>query len=167
VTKVNSEKMMIQIIDISDKMLYNEVRAEQSFFTLMNAAVSHELRNPLASLIGGIETMKTFLENISQIIQTSKSEYSDELQQIYVGMMNCCQKMTSSANIIDFFVHDILDYTILTNDDKNFIKDLSIFDIREAVNQILVIIEDKAIMKKITMKTKYRGFRKRFNVKTD
>ena len=81
--------------------------------------------------------------------------------------MNCCQKMTSSANIIDFFVHDILDYTILTNDDKNFIKDLSIFDIREAVNQILVIIEDKAIMKKITMKTKYRGFRKRFNVKTD
>ena len=64
VTRVNSEKMMIQIIDISDKMLYNEVRAEQSFFTLMNAAVSHELRNPLASLIGGIETMKTFLENI-------------------------------------------------------------------------------------------------------
>ena len=65
VTKVNSEKLMIQIIDISDKMLYNEVRAEQSFFTLMNAAVSHELRNPLASLIGGIEAMKDFLENVS------------------------------------------------------------------------------------------------------
>ena len=82
-------------------------------------------------------------------------------------MMNCCQKMTSSANIIDFFVHDILDYTILTNDDKNFIKDLSVFDIRDAVNQILVIIEDKAIMKKISMKTKFRGFQKKFNVKTD
>ena len=75
--------------------------------------------------------------------------------------------MTSSANIIDFFVHDILDYTILTNDHKNFIKDLSIFDIREAVNQILGIIEDKALMKKIGIKTKYRGFRKKFNVKTD
>ena len=75
--------------------------------------------------------------------------------------------MTSSANIIDFFVHDILDYTILTNDDKNFTKDLSVFDIREAVNQILVIIEDKAIMKNISMKTKYRGFRKKFNIKTD
>ena len=75
--------------------------------------------------------------------------------------------MTSSANIIDFFVHDILDYTILTNDDKNFIKDLTIFDIRDAVNQILVIVEDKASMKNISMKTEYRGFRKKFNIKTD
>ena len=43
---------------MSDKMLYNEAKAEQSFATLMNAAVSHELRNPLSSLISGIETMK-------------------------------------------------------------------------------------------------------------
>ena len=45
-------KFLIQIIDMSDKMLYNEVKAEQSFLTLINATVSHELRNPLASLIG-------------------------------------------------------------------------------------------------------------------
>lgn len=45
-------KTLIQIIDMSDKMLYNEVKAEQSFLTLINATVSHELRNPLASLIG-------------------------------------------------------------------------------------------------------------------
>lgn len=42
-------------------MLYNEVKAEQSFLTLINAAVSHELRNPLNALIGGVETMKGFL----------------------------------------------------------------------------------------------------------
>lgn len=35
-------------------MLYNEVNAEQKFKTLMNAAISHELRNPLSALIGGI-----------------------------------------------------------------------------------------------------------------
>ena len=46
------EKVLIQIIDVSDKMLYNEVKAEQTFLTLINAAVSHELRNPLSSLIG-------------------------------------------------------------------------------------------------------------------
>ena len=49
---VNSSKKLIQIIDMSDKMLYNEVKAEQTFLTLINATVSHELRNPLASLIG-------------------------------------------------------------------------------------------------------------------
>jgi hypothetical protein len=45
-------KIMIQIIDSSDKMLYSEVSAEKSFLALINAAVSHELRNPLSSLIG-------------------------------------------------------------------------------------------------------------------
>ena len=48
----DSEKILIQIIDMSDKILYNKVKAEKSFLALINAAVSHELRNPLSSLIG-------------------------------------------------------------------------------------------------------------------
>lgn len=42
---------MIQIIDVSDKLLYDEAKAEQEFLILINATVSHELRNPLNSLI--------------------------------------------------------------------------------------------------------------------
>ena len=48
----DGQKYLIQIIDMSDKILYNEVKAEQSFLTLINAAISHELRNPLNSLVG-------------------------------------------------------------------------------------------------------------------
>lgn len=48
----SAQKFLIQIIDMSDKILYNEAKAEQSFLTLINAAISHELRNPLNSLIG-------------------------------------------------------------------------------------------------------------------
>jgi signal transduction histidine kinase len=51
----DSDKMLIQVIDMSDKILYAEVKAEKSFLALINAAVSHELRNPLSSLIGQIE----------------------------------------------------------------------------------------------------------------
>lgn len=55
-TGINLEKKkhkrhLIQIINISDKILYNEVKAENFFATLINAAISHELRNPLNSLI--------------------------------------------------------------------------------------------------------------------
>ena len=46
------QKVLLQIIDVNDKILYNEAKAEQSFLTLINAAISHELRNPLNSLIG-------------------------------------------------------------------------------------------------------------------
>jgi nitrogen-specific signal transduction histidine kinase len=47
----NEQKVLLQVIDISDKMLYNEVKAEKSFLTLISATVSHELRNPLQSLL--------------------------------------------------------------------------------------------------------------------
>lgn len=49
-------KVLVQLIDVSDKMLYNEVKAEQQFLALINAAISHELRNPLSSMI--IEVMQ-------------------------------------------------------------------------------------------------------------
>ena len=45
------EKFLLQIIDMSNKVLYNKSLAEKSFLTLINAAVSHELSNPLNSLI--------------------------------------------------------------------------------------------------------------------
>lgn len=47
-----SEEFLIQVIDISDKMLYNDAKAEQQFLEMINGAVSHELRNPLNSMIG-------------------------------------------------------------------------------------------------------------------
>ena len=49
-------------------MLYNEVKAEKSFLTLINAAVSHELRNPLNSLVGQVSSMIQFFDEFMNII---------------------------------------------------------------------------------------------------
>jgi len=43
---------VVQLVDISDKMMLTEAKAEQSMLEMVNAMVSHELRNPLNSLIG-------------------------------------------------------------------------------------------------------------------
>lgn len=40
-------KTMIQVIDISQSILYEQVNAENQFLAITNATVSHELRNPL------------------------------------------------------------------------------------------------------------------------
>ena len=42
--------------------------------------------------------------------------------------------MSSAAKFIDYFVHDILDYTILSDDQKLFKKDMQIFDVKESIN---------------------------------
>lgn len=67
---------------------------------------------------------------------------------------------------VDFFVHDILDFTILNKDEKNFTKNISVFDIKLAVQQIIDILEDKTVMKKIKVKTRFIGF-ENLDVKTD
>ena len=41
---------MIQLIDISQSILYEEIFAEREFLAITNATVSHELRNPLQSI---------------------------------------------------------------------------------------------------------------------
>ena len=45
--------------------------------------------------------------------------------------------MNSATKFVDFFVHDILDYTILNKDGKNFIKNITLFNVRTAVDEIV------------------------------
>ena len=58
-------------------------------------------------------------------------------------------KMKNSANFIDYFVHDMLDYTILSNNVEHFMKDNQYFDIVECINQIYEMLEDKINLKLI------------------
>ena len=105
---------LIQILDISDKILYTEVKSEHSFLELINAAVSHELRNPLSSLIGQVESMQDFFQNLRSVINEIKESPAvvEKLSKIQKGLENCGSKMSSACKFIDFFVHDVLDYTL-------------------------------------------------------
>lgn len=66
--------------------------------------------------------------------------------------------MASASKFIDFFVHDLLDYTILNKDSKNFIKIPTVFDLNIALTEMCQILEDKSSMKNITIDIKYKGF---------
>jgi hypothetical protein len=66
--------------------------------------------------------------------------------------------MASACKFIDFFVHDVLDYTILNKDSKNFIKNCSLFDINQAMKEMNDILEDKSQMKNIEIVVQYKGF---------
>jgi signal transduction histidine kinase len=48
----NSTKRMniLQLKDISDQVMYNIVMGEKQLLSLINATVSHEMRNPLNSI---------------------------------------------------------------------------------------------------------------------
>jgi len=44
------EKIIIQIIDISDQIINEKSQAEKKLLSIMNATVSHEMRNPINSI---------------------------------------------------------------------------------------------------------------------
>ena len=66
------EEFILQINDISDKIFYNEKKAEIKFQTLMNASVSHELRNPLNSIVGQLISMKDIVSQFYAVLMILK-----------------------------------------------------------------------------------------------
>lgn len=77
--------------------------------------------------------------------------------------------MDSAAKFIDFFIHDILDYTVLFKNEKGFSKNMEVFNIKEAIQEILDIMEDKIKMKQLKVIVNYVGFDSQYdyNIKTD
>ena len=56
--------------------------------------------------------------------------------EVYKQIKNSTNKMQSATKFVDFFVHDILDYTLLNKDDKNFTKNITIFNIKHSIQEI-------------------------------
>lgn len=56
-----------------------------------------------------------------------------------MGLKKCSKKIGCAAKFIDYFVHDILDFSILSKDETKFIRHNTVFNIKEAINEILDI----------------------------
>ena len=88
-------------------------------------------------MIGIIVAMNDYYAQFEKILKEIKRlkipEIEKSLQAVYSGLQVCGKKMTSAAKFIDYFVHDILDYTLLNREDSNFSKDISVFGVDEAI----------------------------------
>ena len=62
------KRTMLQIIDISANILYDKVKAMNQFQALINACVSHELRNPLNSIIAQNIEKKFLFEQMKELL---------------------------------------------------------------------------------------------------
>ena len=63
-----------------------------------------------------------------------------DIGKIYEGLNECGKKIVSASKFIDFFVHDMLDYSILNQDEKKFTKDICTFNVKESVKEIIEIV---------------------------
>ena len=75
--------------------------------------------------------------------------------------------MFNSAKHIDHYVSDILDYTVLCDDQNQLIKENVIFEVQEAFEQVIEIEQDKITLKNLDIQFEFLGFSNKLLVKTD
>lgn len=70
---------MLCINDISQNILYDSSKAEGELLTLINSTISHEMRNPLNSIINQCQIMKSLSSQFSDALNEVKHEISKEV----------------------------------------------------------------------------------------
>jgi hypothetical protein len=68
--------------------------------------------------------MKNLFHSFSNIIlifkENGNNEAASQLEKIYTGLKTSGSKILSAAEHIDHYIHDILDFTVLSDDKKLF-----------------------------------------------
>jgi signal transduction histidine kinase len=65
---------MIQFIDISTSILYDREKAENKLLSLINAFISHELRNPLNSIVAQNIEQRFLCQQLQEMIRQQLSK---------------------------------------------------------------------------------------------
>jgi signal transduction histidine kinase len=144
---------MLQFIDISSEILYDQEKASNKFLSLINACISHELRNPLNSIIAS-NLEKRLLYNRLEVIMESMGNKSNktikkEFKKIMNNLNKSLQVQDSSANLMTYLVQDFLDYAQIKA--GKFRLDIKKFNIRKTVENVMAFQKNAAKDRRIKL----------------
>lgn len=152
---------MLKIIDVSIDILYERANAEKRLLALVNATVSHEMRNPINSINSQNIKQDQINEKFKMFIKQDFNKISPKkikkrLKFMYKEYQGTLKVSKSSAKILTFLVNDILDFAQLRS--GKFRKNISCFSIQEAIKEVDMIQEEKAEYMGIKLSTICEGF---------
>lgn len=67
------KQKVIQLIDVSQKIMYEMALGEKRLYSLLNATVSHEMRNPTNSIQALVQEQQKLNLESKQIVDQMKS----------------------------------------------------------------------------------------------
>ena len=106
------------MIDISVLIQYDLAQAERRFLTMINAMVSHELRNPLNSIQNQNMHQQIINDKILELIQDDSISDTVDLRERMIRMLpelfETNEIQIQCASILNFMVNDLLDFAQLS-----------------------------------------------------
>lgn len=83
---------------------------------------------------------------------------SQRLRSFHSGLNVSTRKIKNATKFIDYFIHDLLDYSLLKEHEKNFTKILTNFDLKSSIEEILELTRDKFEMKGLNVSLDLQKF---------
>ena len=68
----NSKRLLIQFIDISAKIFYDDVKAQEEYMNITTSTISHEMRNPLNSIMAQCTVLVMICVELATFINSIK-----------------------------------------------------------------------------------------------
>jgi hypothetical protein len=84
---------VLQILDVSAQIMFNVSKGEKKLMTLVNAAVSHEIRNPINSIRCQNLLLKMLNERLSDIID----DHHDSIVSLKKDLVNVIEQYKESV----------------------------------------------------------------------
>lgn len=131
---------VMQIIDMSKDIMYSVANGEKKLMALINATVSHEMRNPLNSIHSQLIKQTQINEKLKEFIEThlNKKEHKKlrkKLNKLHIEQHDSINVNLASSKILNFLVNDILDFSQLRF--GIFRKDIGNFSIKDTIEEII------------------------------
>ena len=128
--------------------MYGQSKAKSEFLSLINASVSHELRNPLNSIAAQNKLKIAIYQNLKEISQKNDPRDDHEalaelkiikkmIGDLQGELINGLEVQEASLDIMNFMIMDLLDYSQIKS--GKFRKVIKPFNIKEAVQKIILI----------------------------
>ena len=129
---------MVCFIDISQKILYDSTKAESEMLSLINSTISHEMRNPLNSIINNCRIQKIVCQQFKSLLQVYGKKFDEvaakQLSHIQTQMSKGNLIQTSSSSLLLLNVEDILGFAQIKA--GKFVKVLKRFNLKKAIQDI-------------------------------
>ena len=137
---------------------------------MVNATVSHEMRNPINSIISQNMKMGELLRLIKNLVGPDSKIPSSKIKEYVLNftteLSECLQIQMSSTKILNFCVNDMLSLAQI-NQPSKFRKNFSKFDIKEAIKEVMEIQQEKADYQSIKLESFFTGFNDNYKVCSD
>jgi len=148
---------MIQIHDISKSIMIEYLQTEKELYEIINATVSHEMRNPINSMVYQNENIMYVLNQVVEMLSgLPQCAVIKKVKKKSTEMTRSLQVMKHSSKLLLFFVQDLLDFAQIKQ--KKFKKNIEDFSPQEAIDELCQVLAFQSESKNVAITQVFRNF---------